>query len=81
LIDHADHLGRARAWGARPQPPGAITQLKRRLKQSRTELFHSHGLTDYYDLNAQEEHVELKRSTGNPQGTTGMSMLMILMYR
>jgi hypothetical protein len=35
----------------------------------------------FYDVNAEEEHVEFKRYRGNPVGTTATSMFMLLQYR
>ena len=70
-------------FGANPKPAEAAgTIIDTSWPLSRTELFHSHRFGHiYYDVNAEEEHVELKRYEGNPHGVTGSSMFMLLMYR
>lgn len=69
-------------FGANPKPAESTgTIIDTSWPLSRAELFHPHRLARYYDVNADEEHVELKRYQGNPHGVTGTSMFMLLMYR
>ena len=69
-------------FGANPKPPEATgTIIDTSWPLSRTELYYPHHLAHFYDVNAEEEHVELKRYPGNPHGSTVTSMIMLLQFR